>query len=190
MLVTRNTGIIVVCGELINSKFNVDKDSGMQATYYIKTRGTNWTDPTGDIGATDISWSVWAWSAAASAANPNFLFPEKYIAIEGIPTYETTQTSFWRTPTSRPKKAIKLRALFTIFIDDYDAERLANHVKWHPPGTKYWPWWREDNTPDNAPYLLPETVHLSGEEDWGIGFQDDMRSDMEFFYEDERWSRD
>ena len=79
-----------------------------------------------------------------------------------------------------------------MFIDDYEAKqlRLANHIKWHPSGTIYSPWWREDIIPDNAPYLLPETLHLTGEQDWGLGFQDDMRGDMEFFYEDERWSRD
>jgi len=113
------------------------------------------------------------------------------IRIEGIPTIETNIQEFWRTKTNRAKKTLKLTALFTEFVDDYDAEELANHIKLHPRGTRYSPWWRaQDNTPDNAPYLLPETVHLSGEQEWGIGFQDDMRDDMEFFYEDERWSRD
>ena len=110
------------------------------------------------------------------------------MAIEGISL--TNEREFWRTKTNRPKKTIKLTALFAVFVNDYNAERLANYIKWHPRGTKYSPWWRPDNIPDNAPHLLPETVHLSGEQDWGIGFQDDMRSDMEFFYSDERWSRD
>ena len=189
MRVTRETGIIVVCGELINSKFYRDQDNYMRAIYYIKTRGTTWTDPTGAPGAKDISWVVSAWDFAASLASPNYPFPKKVIIIEGIPL--TSGQKFWRTPTNRPKKAFKLRALFTEFVDDYDAKRLANHIKWHPPRSIYSPWWRaQDNTPDHAPHLLPESVHLSGEEDWGLGFQDDCREDMEFFYEDERWSRD
>lgn len=155
MLVTRETGIIVVCGELINSKFYLDKDKAMRATYYLKT-STNWTDPTGALAAPDIRWIVSAWDFAANCASPNYPFPEKHIAIEGIP-YSTNGPEFWRTPTNRPKKALKLRALFAVFIDDYDAKRLANHIKWHPEGTKYSPWWRPDNIPDNAPHLLPET---------------------------------
>lgn len=191
MIVTRDTGIIVICGELIRSDFYVDKNSSIRATYHIKTSGTTWTDPTGAPGAKEINWTVSAWSFTARLADPeDSQWKDKHVSIEGIPTYETTITDFWRTPTGRPKKALKLRALFADYISDYDAEDLANRVAWHPPGTKYSPWWRPDNIPDDAPDLLPETVHLSGEEDWGIGFQDDMRSDMEFFYEDERWSRD
>ena len=88
----------------------------MRAIGVIKTRGTTWTDSTGGQGAKDVSWTVSAWDSAASLAQPDFPFPKKYIAIEGIPTYETTITDFWRTPTGRPKKAIKLRALFSMFI--------------------------------------------------------------------------
>ncbi len=193
MFVTRDTGIIVVCGELINSDFYYDQNNYMRATYYIKTTGAEWTDPTGAPGAKDVTWTVAAWDFAADSADPNHPFTEKHIAIEGIPTTKKNAQEFWRTKTGRPKKAIKLTALFTELVNDFKAKvlGLANHIKWYPRGSKYSPWWRgEDKTPDNAPYLLPETVHLSGEQDWGIGFQDDMRSDMEFFYEDERWNRD
>ena len=76
MIVTRDTGIIVVCGELIRSDFDVDKDSSMQATYYIKTSSANWTDPTGAPGAKDISWVISAWDVAARLANPNLPWKE------------------------------------------------------------------------------------------------------------------
>ncbi|MGB0383208.1 MAG: hypothetical protein ACPGWR_00160 [Ardenticatenaceae bacterium] len=196
MRVTRDTGIIVVCGELVNSTFYLDQDNYMRATYYIRTSDATWTDPTGEPGAKNINWIVSAWDFAANCANPSYRFPEKHIAIEGIPLTKTTRAAtnepeFWRTKTNRPKKTIKLTALFTEFVDDFDAERLANHIKWYRRGTKYSPWWRaEDSIPDNAPHLLPSTVHLSGEQDWGGGYQDNMRGDAEFFYEDERWSRD
>ena len=58
MIVTRDTGIIVVCGELIRSDFYIDQNSSMRATYYIKTQGTDWNDPTGGKGATARSMKV------------------------------------------------------------------------------------------------------------------------------------
>ena len=42
MFVTRDTGIMVVCGELIKSKFHYDQDNYMRAVYYIKTTGSRW----------------------------------------------------------------------------------------------------------------------------------------------------
>ena len=165
MRVTKDTGIIVVCGELINFTFYLDQDDYMRATYYIKTTDVEWTDPTGAPGARDVTWIVSAWDLAPrkrgepNCASPSYPFPKKHIAIEGIPS-SAVEPEFWRTKTNRPKKTIKLTALFAEFVDDYSAKRLANHIKWYRLGTIYSPWWRaEDSIPDNAPHLLPSTVH-------------------------------
>ena len=183
MYVRQKTGIIVVAGELINSKFKLDKDGYMRAIYYIRTTKTDWNDPTGEKGAEDTNWVVSAWDFAARLAEPDYPYPKKYIAIEGIAG--TNAHEVWRTPTNRPRKTIKLKALFTQFIDQ---ERLINTVEYYPRGTSYSPWWRPDIFDDNDPDITGEYDDYG--HDYGRGFQDDMRSDMEFFYEDERWSRD
>ena len=183
MRVSKKTGIVVVAGEIINSEFKVGKDGYMRATYEIKTTGVDWTDPTGQKGAENVNWTISAWNYAASAAHPKYPYPKKHIVIEAVP--ESTSQEIFRTKNNRPRERIKLHALFTQPIDS-GKERLINTVKYHPKGTMYPPWWRPDIYSDDDPNITGKF----DDHDYGLGFQDDMRSDMEFFYEDERWSRD
>ncbi len=183
MYVSQDNGIIVVVGKIIKSDFRIDRDGYMRAIYYIKTNNPNWTDPTGQKGAENASWTISAWDFAARLADPEYPYPETYIAIEAIP--ESGDTEIWRTKNNKPRKAIKLKALFTQFIEETN-QRLFNTVEYNRPGTMYPPWWRPDMYKDNDPNITGKYE----DHDYGLGFQDDMRSDMEFFYEDERWSRD
>ena len=190
--VSKKTGIIVIAGKIINSKFKVDKDGVMFATYYVQTTGIDWTDPTGQKGAENVKWTISAWNHAADAADPHDyisemfpdetpLEPKTHIVIEAIP--ENESKDIWRTKDNKPRESIKLKALFAVLIDQ---ERLINTIEYHPRGTMYPPWWRPDIYEDDDPAITGKY----DEHDYGLGFQDDMRSDMEFFYEDERWSRD
>jgi len=195
MYVTQKNGMMVVAGEIIKSEFKEDRDGYMRAIYYIKTTGIDWTDPSEEKGAEDVTWIFSARDFAARLAEPNDSYtdriyssnaerdPEKYIAIEGIPP--SGDPKVWRTKTNRPRTTIKLKALFAQFIDQ---ERLINTVQYHPQGTMYSPWWRPDIFSDDDPDITGEYDDYG--HDYGLGFQDDMRDDMEFFYEDERWSRD
>ncbi len=184
MYVSQKTGIVVLGGEIISSTFKVGRDGKMLATYEIQTTGVDWTDPTGQKGAKSIKWLISAWNYAASAADPEEPYPEKYLIVEAIP--ESTKQEVFRTETNRPKETIKLKALFAEPIRE-GRERLINTVKYHRPGTMYPPWWRPDMYKDDDPNI---TGKYDDNHDYGLGFQDDMRDDMEFFYEDERWSRD
>ena len=181
MRVSKKTGIIVVAGEIINSEFKEGKDGYMRAVYHLKTTGIDWTDPTGQKGAENVNWTISAWNYAASAADPREPYPEKHLVVEAVP--ESTSQEIFRTKTNRPRERIKLKALFAEFTD---AKRLINTIEYHPKGTMYPPWWRPDIYEDDHPAITGKYE----EHDYGLGFQDDMRDDMEFFYEDERWSRD
>ncbi len=183
MRVSQKTGIIVVAGEIINTKFKVDRDGYMRAIYEIKTTGVDWVDPTGKKGAENVNWTISAWDFAANPASPEYPYPKKHIAIEAIP--KSKNVEIWRTSTNRPRTTIKLHALFTQPIDQ---KRLFNTVKYHRRGTMYNPWWRPDIFKDNDPDITGK--YDNEDYDYELGFKDDMRSDMEFFYEDERWSRD
>ena len=183
MYVSQDNGIVVVGGEIIKSDFKVDKEGVMFAIYYLKTNNVNWTDPTGQKGSENVNWIMEAWDFAARLADPEYPYPEKHIIIEAYPP--SGGTDIWRTALNKPRKAIKLKALFTQPIDE-GKEDLINTVEYNRPGTMYPPWWRPDIYKDNDPNITGKYE----DHDYGLGFQDDMRSDMEFFYEDERWSRD
>ncbi len=194
MRVSQKTGIIVVTGKIIKTDYKVDKDGYMRGIYYLRTTGVDWTDPTGQKGAENISWTISAWHHAAEAADPHDyisemypdqtpLEPKTHIVIEAIP--ENEALNIWRTENNKPRKTIKLRALFAVLIDQ---KRLINTIKYHPQGNMYPPWWRPDIYEDDDSNITGK--YDDSGYDYGLGFQDDMRGDMEFFYEDERWSRD
>ncbi len=183
MFVSQDNGIIVVAGEIIKSHCKDDKDGYTRAIYHVKTTGVKWTDPTGQEGAEDVSWTISAWDFAARLAHPEYPYPKKHIAIEAIP--KDGSAEIWRTKNNQPRTAIKLHALFTQPIEQ---ERLINTVKYHRQGERYPPWWRPDIYRDNDPSITGK--YDDSGYDYGLGFQDDMRDDMEFFYENERYSRD
>ena len=183
MRVSQKNGIIIVCGEVIKSDFKINREGVMFAIYYIRTTGVDWTDPTGQKGAENVNWAISAWDFAASPADPEYPYPKKHIALEAIP--KSDSADIWRTENNHPRKRIKLKALFSQFIEDDD---LINTVEYNRRGTSYSPWWRPDIFDDDDPSITGEYDDYG--HDYGLGFQDDMRSDMEFFYEDERWSRD
>ena len=181
MYVSQDNGIIVVAGEIIKSEYKIDRDGYMRAIYYVQTNNPNWTDPTGQEGSEIVNWTISAWDFAARLADPEYFYPEEYIAIEAIPA--SASSEIWRTKKNTPRRAIKLHALFSQFVYQ---ERLFNTVKHHRRGTMYSPWWRPDEISDDDPSITGKFDY----HDYGQSFQDDMRSDMEFFYEDEQWSRD
>lgn len=181
MYVTQENGIIIVAGKIIKSDYKIDREGYMRAIYYVKTTGVDWTDPTGQKGDEDVSWAISAWDFAARLADPEYPYPKNHIAIEAIPASDNSE--IWRTETNQPRRTIKLKALFSQFTEDTD---LINIVEYNRQGTMYDPWWRPDIFDDNDPGITGKYDDY----DYGLGFQDDMRSDMEFFYEDERWSRD
>ncbi len=183
MRVSQKTGIIVVTGKIIKTDYKVDKDGYMRGIYYLRTKGVDWIDPTGQKGAENVNWTISAWDFAAGPADPKDPYVFEYIAIEAIP--KNKGPDIWRSKTNRPREAIKLHALFTQPVDQ---KRLMNTIKYHRRGTIYSPWWRPDIFRDDDPDITGE--YDDSGYDYGLGFQDDMRGDMEFFYEDERWSRD
>ena len=185
MRVSQKNGIIVVIGKLIKSDFKIDREGYMRAIYYVQTNNPNWTDPTGQEGSEIVNWTISAWDFAARLADPEYFYPEEYIAIEAIPA--SASSEIWRTKKNTPRRAIKLHALFSQFIDS-GKEYLVNTVQYHRQGTMYPPEWRPDIFRDDDPDITGKFDDTGY--DYGLGYQDDMRSDMEFFYEDERWSRD
>lgn len=186
MYVRQDNGIIVVGGKVINSKYTTDKNGLIKAVYYIRTFAVNWTDPTGATGASRIDWVVYASGFAARLASPSspFDFETNQIIIEGTPIGYTSAEKFWRKG-KRAKQRFKLKALFTEIIEDdqiEDGSPLVNYIAYHPQGSRYNPWWRPD--------IFPDTTSNDSDSNFLYNDSDQIGGDFEFFYQDERWSRD
>ncbi len=192
MYITTKRGIFIIYGPRTSSKYkNINEG---QIT--LKTT-TPFKDQKGVTRSGCYTWVVNITNGQTRIINPESHYGiAKWAVVEATP-YDDYE-NFWYYPNGKEKKRLRLKALFVSKIEEYNAQDtptgLIDAVEYEPKRSSYLVWWRSDEIDDNHPLVTgirdpyleggPYGDHMQG------GYKDPMRSDMEFFYEDERWSRD
>ena len=160
--VSNPEGLVVVCGKLRRRTSGSLPSGEIKAQYELITTNDSWDDPTGNQGATQIVWKVFARGIHAFFGNSRRV-PD-YLVVEGIiiPSYSgQTFYELWRTKSGRPRKTVRLKALYVgepnfpggvylsqsdpIFAEIYhERNALKNSVTYYPQGATFDGWWHSE----------------------------------------------
>lgn len=194
MYITTEKGIFIIYGEIISRQFqNLDKGK-----ITLKT-STPFIDQKGITRKGPYAWVINITNGQTDEINPNSIVYRTlptHAIVEATPTDD--YDGFWFYPNGKQKRQLKLKALFVSKLDtSYQASLTPtgqlDAVEYEPKGSDYIVWWRPDEIPDNHPGItgIYDPRHYGEYDDFDKGAPaDPMREDMEFFYENERWSRD
>ncbi len=194
MRVTTEKGIFIIYGEITYSYYKNIEEGRIN----LKT-STPFRDQKGITRNKTYTWVINITNGQTNIINPSGTWAggggTKYAIVEATPYDDYDK--FWYHPNGKQKHRLKLKALFVNPLPEYHADltptKKLDAAFYEAKGSSYIPWWRSDEIADNHPLVTGVyDPYLAGEYDDFMkgGARFDMRSDMEFFYEDERWSRD
>lgn len=190
MYITTKKGIFIIYGTRISSTYK----NYYEGQVTLKTT-TPFQDQKGVTREGEYTWVINITNGETMHIDPSprpfdYTMP-KYLVAEATPYDDYDK--FWHYPNGRNRRKLRLKALFISRLEEYNDQDtptgLLDAVEYEPKGSSYLIWWRPDEIADNDS-LVTGIIDPYMEGHYEDGYEDPMRDDMEFFYEDERWSRD